>query len=189
MKNYQPSQRRYRAATIYLGATLVSCFAAASIVACALSLLPDAIAGGAVVLAILAVSACLIVYGASTSRAGEVELSPPLTIAHEGRAICESLSAQLVKAQLVNPEFGSQPAKLDGCRSERIRVLQSWPVDGDDIAKVRRRYRVAANIDTSLPGRGHAPGGTCSLPPGLSAGGVSSGALISHTGVDRVRQL
>lgn len=187
MKNYQPGQQRYHAAAIYSGATLVSCFAAASIVACALGLLPDAIAGGAVALTILAVSACLIVYRMSASRVGEVELSFPLAIAREGRPTCECLAAQLVKAQLVSPDLRSRPAHLHGCRSERIRVLRAWPVDSDDIARVRRRSPVAANIDTSLPGRDGAPGGTCSLPPGLSVESIFSQALISHTAVDWVR--
>ena len=167
MKNYQASRWRYRAVTLYSGATLVSCFAAAAIVACALGLLPDVIAEGAVAFAILAVSASLIVYRARASSAGEEGLPSPTTLARESRPVRECLATQLVKAQLVNPAFGGCPADVDGCRSERIRVLQSWPVEGDNPTNARRRYLVAVNIDNSLRTRGGAPVGTCRLPVGL----------------------
>ena len=164
MKNDHISQWRPYATVLYLGTILVSGGAGASIAACALGLLPDAIAEGALAFAILAVFTSLIVYRFLASRAGEEELSSPVAIARDSRPARECLATQLVRAQLINPAFASCPPDVDNCRSERIRVLQSWPEEGDDPTRARRRYLVAINIDTSL----RAPGGTCRLPHGLS---------------------
>lgn len=96
-------QRRRYTPVFFSGAMLVSGIAAVSIVACALGLLPDPIAVGAMALAILAVLAWLIVSRPLFSCAGERESLTPETIIREAQSAYEHLATQ---------RAGDQPVKL-----------------------------------------------------------------------------
>lgn len=96
MKTGLPGQRRFYTAAFCSVAILMSWIAAACITACALDLLPDALAADAMACAVLAIFACLIVCRLHLLPVCEVESLSPEAFIREARLKCEQPAPQRV---------------------------------------------------------------------------------------------
>ena len=146
----QLGQRRYRAIALYPGATLVNCFATASIVACAFALLSDTFAECALVFAILAALAGLIVYRHLLFPISDAEMQSLEVAARNRRLVGEYLEAPQMRNRLADPVFERRSENVGRREPSRIRVLRRWPQEDSDPAGAWRRCLTASTIDTSL---------------------------------------
>ncbi|PCE24012.1 hypothetical protein BWP39_30480 [Paraburkholderia acidicola] len=94
MNSYLSGQRRFCATVFYSITILMSCISAACITACALDLLPDALGGDALAVAVLAILTAVIFCPLHLLPASEVEWHSPETFVRKGRLRCEQFALQ-----------------------------------------------------------------------------------------------